>query len=145
MIYEMAQGPVLIFINVQAASMVANQKRKRNVSTSQRCRQRRKEREQETSDDIPELKAEVVYYQLERDFLQDVLLEHRIPTPPRATSPRRRRHASLRGLQHPDTERFARYEAKNTRRRTGESIPSQWLPPETVEPPPPIPLSSEHM
>ncbi len=74
---------------------------------------------------------EKVYYQQERDFLQDVVLRNRIPIPPRPLLPRRRRHALLGGPQTLDTETSAQNGGRNTRRRTGAYVPQE-LPPHTV-------------
>ncbi len=137
-ILETEQGPIQVPLNVQAASKVADEKRKRNATASHRFRQRRKEKEQETSNNISNLEAQVremteekVYYQQERDFLQDVVLRNRIPIPPRPLSPRRRRHALLGGPQTLDTETSAQNGGRNTRRRTGAYVPQE-LPPHTV-------------
>ncbi len=151
MIFETVYGPIQVPVDVQAASKVADEKRKRNATASHGFRQRRKEKEQETADNISRLEAEVKYYQLERDFLQGVLQENHIPIPPRAPSPRRR-HTSLEGPQHQDTAASARNEGRNNRRRTNAYVPPQWLPSQTVEAPLPMPpfkhmttMSSEHM
>jgi len=131
MILETEQGPIQVPLDVQAASKVADAKRKRNATTSHRFRQRRKEKEQETSNHISKLEAQVremteekVYYQLERDFLQDVVLSNHIPIPPRPRTPRRRRHALLSGPKTPD-ETSAQTEGRNTRRRTGAYLPQR--------------------
>ena len=84
---------------------------------------RRKEKEQETSDSISKLEAQVremteekEYYQQERDFLQNVVLRNQIPIKARPLSPRRRRCASLGGSQAPDTETTAQNGGRNTRK-----------------------------
>jgi hypothetical protein len=117
MIFETVNGPIQVPVDVQAASKVADQKRKRNATASHKFRQRRQKQEQETADNISRLEAEVKYYQLELDFLQGVLQENHIPIPPRAPLPRRR-HISLEGPQHQDTAASARNEDRNNRRRT---------------------------
>ncbi|KAL9129592.1 MAG: hypothetical protein Q9217_001980 [Psora testacea] len=146
MTLETEQGPIQVPVDVQAASKVADEKRKRNATASHRFRQRRKEKEQETSNNIAKLEAQVreiteekEHYQRERDFLQDVVLRNRIPIPPRPASPRRRRHASLGGPPYQDLDPAARNEGRNTRRRTSAYVPPQGPPQHTVEPPPPIP------
>ncbi len=138
MILETEQGPIRVPLDVQAASKVADEKRKRNATASYRFRQRRKDKEQETSNIISKLEAQVremteekIYYQQERDFLQDVVLRNRIPIPPRPLSPRRRRHASLGGPQIPDSETSVQNGGRNTRRRTGAYVP-EGLPPHRV-------------
>lgn len=56
---ETEQGPIQVPLDIQAASKVANEKRKRNATASQRCRQRRKEEAQEMSIKISELEAQL--------------------------------------------------------------------------------------
>ena len=162
MTLETESGPIQVPVDVQAASKVADEKRKRNATASHRFRQRRKEKEQETSNSIAKLEAQVRemaeekdFYQRERNFLQDVIHRNRVPVPPRPTSPRRRRHASLGGpsmQQYQDAEVPTPEEGRNTRRRTSAYVPPQGPPPTTVEPPPAIPsferlstLPSEHL
>ncbi|KAL2048932.1 hypothetical protein ABVK25_010785 [Lepraria finkii] len=140
MIYETEQGVTQVPVDLQATSKTANEKRKRNATASHRFRQRRKEREGEMSNTISKLEADVKYYQLERDFLQDLLQKKRIPIPTRAPSPRRRRHASLGGSQNDDTGTPAQNGGRNTRRQTSAYAPPRW-----VEPPPPMLLPSEHI
>ena len=149
MTLETESGPIQVPVDVQAASKVADEKRKRNATASHRFRQRRKEKEQETANSIATLESRVremsdekEYYQRERDFLQDVIMRNRIPIPPRPASPRRRRHASLGGpniSQFQDPEAASREEGRNTRRRTSAYVPPQGPHPHTVEPPPPMP------
>ena len=138
MVLETEQGLVRVPLDVQAASRVADEKRKRNATASHRFRQRRKEKEQETSNQISNLEAqareiteEKLYYQQERDILRDILLRNRIPLPPRPLSPRRRKHALLGGPQTPETETSAQNGGRNTRRRTVAYVP-EGLPPHTV-------------
>ena len=136
MVLETEQGLVRVPLDVQAASKVADEKRKRNATASHRFRQRRREKEQEASNQISNLEAQVremteekVFYQQERDFLQDIVLRNRIPLPPRPLSPRRRRHALVGGPQTPDTS--TQNGGRNTRRRTGAYVP-EGLPPHRV-------------
>ena len=148
MTLDTESGPIQVPVDVQAASKVADEKRRRNATASHRFRQRRKEKEQETSNNIAKLEAQVRdlseekdFYQRERDFLQDFILRSRVPVPPRPTSPRRRRHMSLGGTtmrQYQDSEGASRDEGRNTRRRTSAYVPPQGPPPSTVEPPPPM-------
>ena len=150
MTLETESGPIQVPIDVQAASKVADEKRRRNATASHRFRQRRKEKEQETANNISSLEARVReltdekdFYQRERDVMQDVILRNRIPIPPRPTSPRRRRHASIAGSnvsQYQDPDTASREEGRNTRRRTSAYVPPQGpLPHAHVEPPPPMP------
>ena len=119
------QGPIQVPFDDQAASKIADEKRKRNATASHRFRQRRKDQGKEDSIKISGLEAQLRklteekdYYQRDRDFLQDAVLRYRIPIPPRPLSPRRRRHASLGGPQVPDTKTFAQTGDRNTLRRT---------------------------
>ncbi|KAI4260731.1 MAG: hypothetical protein LQ352_000123 [Teloschistes flavicans] len=136
--FETEQGSIQVPLDVQAASRGANEKRKRNATASHRFRQRRKKKEQEISLKISGLEAQLremteekECYQRERDFLQDVVLQNRIPIPPRPLSPRRRRHALLGGPQVPDTEMSAQARERNTLRRTNTYLPQE-QPPHTV-------------
>ncbi|KAL9096001.1 MAG: hypothetical protein Q9163_006466, partial [Psora crenata] len=165
MTLETEQGPIQVPVDVQAASKVADEKRKRNATASHRFRQRRKEKEQETSNNIAKLEAQVreiteekEHYQRERDFFQDVVLRNRIPIPPRPVSPWRKRQAASQGggSRYQDAEpaaAAARNEGRNTRRRTSTYVPPQGPAPHTVEPPPAMPplermnaaMTSEHV
>ncbi|KAL8832500.1 MAG: hypothetical protein Q9191_000227 [Dirinaria sp. TL-2023a] len=138
MVFETEQGPVRVPLDVQAASKVADEKRKRNATAFCRFRQRRKEKEQETSNKISNLEAQLremteekAYYQQERDFLQDIVLRNRIPLSPRPLSPRRRRHALVDEPPTPDTETSTQNGGRNTRRRTDAYVP-EGLPPHRI-------------
>ena len=147
------QGPIQVPVDVQAASKVADEKRKRNATASHRFRQRRKEKERETSQNIAklehearELREEKEFYRMERDFFRSVVksMPGQPPIGPRPTSPRLLRlapqGAPTGGYPNPqwppadDSSRTAR----NTRRRTSSYVP----PPGLVPPPanvPPLP------
>ena len=147
--FETEQGPIQVPIDVQAASKITDRKRKRNATASHRFRQRRKVQEQESSIKISGLKAQLWeltkekdYYQRERDFLQNVVLQYRIPISTRPLSPRRRRHASLRGPQVADNETSVQTEDRNTLRRITTYLP-QGQPPHMVTAH--VPLSSDDM
>jgi len=99
-------GPLQVPIEVQAASKVADEKRKRNATASHRFRQRRKEKEHETNQatlkleqKIRDIEVEREFYRGERDYFRNVVTR----TPgqarllPRPLSPRQRRHVSVRG------------------------------------------------
>ena len=160
MTLETEQGPIQVPVDVQAASKVADEKRKRNATASHRFRQRRKEKERETSDNIAKLEAQIrdmaeekEHYQKERDYFQDVALRHRIPLAPRPPSPRRRRHASLGGqaISQYQDEGNGR-NGRQTRRRTSAYVPPTGPPPPSQEPPLPMPpfervsaMPSEHI
>ncbi len=137
MIFETMHDLIPVSVDVQAASKVADKKRKSNANASQRFRQRCREKDKETANIVSRLKAEV-------NFLRGVLQENRIPISPRAPS-------LLEGPQHQDTAASARDEDRNNR-RTNVYVQPQWLPLQTVEPPPRMPplkhmttMSSGHM
>ncbi len=120
---ETEQGPIQVPIDVQAASKVADEKRKRNATASHKFRKRRKDKEQKTSNNISNIEAQVREMTKERDFLQDVLLQNDIFIPS---------HASLAGPQFQDTETSTQNQDRSTRRRIGAYVPSQGLPRYTV-------------
>ncbi|KAL8995180.1 MAG: hypothetical protein Q9169_005039 [Polycauliona sp. 2 TL-2023] len=62
------QGPIQVPVDVQAASKVADEKRKRNATASHRFRQRRKEKERETSQNIDKLESQIGQLAAEKDF-----------------------------------------------------------------------------
>ncbi|KAL9631008.1 MAG: hypothetical protein Q9204_004439, partial [Flavoplaca sp. TL-2023a] len=62
------QGPIQVPVDVQAASKVADEKRKRNATASHRFRQRRKEKERETSQNIEKLESQIGQLAAEKDF-----------------------------------------------------------------------------
>ena len=144
---ELTSGTVQLPVDVQGASRVADEKRRRNAGASARFRQRRKEKEREASSAISvlehkvkELSDGVGFYRRERDYLANVVLhmpggERHFPRP---RSPPRRRSsdgqkrqidsdygdANDRGQRSPDSGR-------NVRRRTSTvSLPP--LPPHTA-------------
>ena len=94
------QGPMQIPVDVQAASKMADDKRKRNAGASARFRQRRKEKEREASSTISKLEQEARdlteerdHYQLERDHFRRIVVEKLGPAflDPRPPSPRQLR------------------------------------------------------
>lgn len=91
------QGPIQVPVDVQAASKVADEKRKRNATASHRFRQRRKEKERETSQNIAKLEHQLrdlveerEYYRMERDYFRNLAKNGpgQAPVAPRPTSPR---------------------------------------------------------
>lgn len=91
------QGPIQVPVDVQAASKVADEKRKRNATASHRFRQRRKEKERETSQNIAKLEHQLrdlveerEYYRMERDYFRSLAKNGpgQAPIAPRPTSPR---------------------------------------------------------
>ncbi len=106
MMLDTAQGAIQVPVDVQAASKVADEKRKRNATASHNFRQRRKEKERETRESTDRLKAQIRkiaeerddyreerdHYRNERDYFQNVAFYNHIPIESRPLSPRRRRH-----------------------------------------------------
>lgn len=139
MTLETTSGTVQLPVDVQAASRVADEKRRRNAGASARFRERRKKKEIEASatiskleQQVKELSEDMEFYKRERDYLLAVVTqtsggERHLPRP---QSPRTRRAAggaptaqsssaasgygtsSEREAQSPDLGR-------NVRRRTG--------------------------
>ncbi|KAK5110931.1 hypothetical protein LTR62_005469 [Meristemomyces frigidus] len=100
MTLETTSGTVQLPVDVQAASRVADEKRRRNAGASARFRQRRKEKEKEASvtigrleQQVKELGEDADFYRRERDHLSAALFQ--MPSAdryfPRPLSPRRRR------------------------------------------------------
>ena len=155
MTLDTENGPIQVPVDVQAASKVADEKRKRNATASHRFRQRRKEKERETSQNISKLETQLRemeeerdYYRGERDYFRNVA--SRIPGPgqahllPRPLSPKQRRQASMGGaipfgdMQFQGSENGNRNAGRNTRRRTSSYVPPSGPPPQS-EVPTPVP------
>ena len=134
------KGPLQVPVDVQAASKVADEKRKRNATASHRFRQRRKEKERETSEEISKLEQRVRameeerdFYHGERDYFRDVATRtsSQAPLLPRPLSPRQRLHTSLSApmgysnAQSQDAESGDRNGGRNTRLRTSAYAPRQ--------------------
>ncbi|KAH8727023.1 hypothetical protein GQ44DRAFT_574538, partial [Phaeosphaeriaceae sp. PMI808] len=133
---------VQIPVDVQAASKVADEKRRRNAGASARFRARRKEKEREASMSISRLEQQLRdaiedadYYRGERDYFKGILVqqtraESHYARPP---SPRLRRPSvapsltpSARGASeesYDDYEEEAREDERNVRRRTNNYHP----------------------
>lgn len=106
MTLETTSGTVQLPVDVQGASRVADEKRRRNAGASARFRQRRKEKEKEASTQISRLEQQVKdlgedadFYKRERDYMATVVLQvpggdRHFPRPP---SPKRRRSSSALG------------------------------------------------
>ena len=80
---DTTKGHMQLPVEVQAASRVADEKRKRNAGASARFRARRKEKEREASSKISNLEHELAYaqedsryYRQERDYLAEVILKN---------------------------------------------------------------------
>ncbi|SMR42260.1 unnamed protein product [Zymoseptoria tritici ST99CH_1E4] len=146
MTLETTSGTVQLPVDVQAASRVADEKRRRNAGASARFRQRRKEKEREASTTISRLEQQIKnfsedadFYKRERDYLAGVVLQ--VPGGdrhfPRPQSPRHRRRPSIAGsstsamgyMTMHDQDRHSPDDGRNVRRRTS----TMSLPP----PPPP--------
>ena len=154
MTLDTEQGPIQVPVDVQAASKVADEKRKRNATASHRFRQRRKEKERENSqniakleDQIRQMEEEREYYRRERDYFREVAVRqpgqtHALPRP---QSPRQRRHPPVSAsigypnVQFEGPETGNRNGGRNTRRRTSAYMPAVGPPPQPVEPARPIP------
>ena len=149
MTLDTEQGPIQVPVDVQAASKVADEKRKRNATASHRFRQRRKEKERENSqniakleDQIRQMEEEREHYRRERDYFREVAVRQPGQTHvlPRPLSPRQRRHTSMSGtmgypnVQFEGPETATRNGGRNTRRRTSAYVPPAGPPPQSVEP-----------
>ncbi|KAL8762488.1 MAG: hypothetical protein Q9184_001523 [Pyrenodesmia sp. 2 TL-2023] len=141
MTMDTEQGPIQVPVDVQAASKVADEKRKRNATASHRFRQRRKEKERETSTNIAKLEKQIHdieneknFYRQERDYFRSLVCRnpsqaHLAQRPP---SPRKLQPASLAedeeglasGQWQPPHEEI-NPSGRNTRRRTNSYIPPQ--------------------
>lgn len=131
------QGPIQVPIDVQAASKVADEKRKRNATASHRFRQRRKEKERETSNNIAKLEHQIreiaeerEFYRMERDYFRTVACskpgQAHAPRPP---SPRQVRLAQASGNGHWQGQDENGRNGRNTRRRTSSYTPATGLHP----------------
>lgn len=138
MTLETSSGTVQLPVDVQAASRVADEKRRRNAGASARFRQRRKEKEREASTAISRLEQQLKdlaedadFYKRERDYFVGVLLQvpggdRHFPRPP---SPRHRRLSSRSesgagGAAYPSGQEqrsVSPGEVRNVRRRTSTS------------------------
>jgi len=115
---ETKQGLIQVPFDVQAASKVADEKRKRNAIASHKFRKRRKDKKQKISNNISNIEAQVREMIKERDFLQNVLLQNGILIPS---------HASLAEPQFQDTETSTQNQGRSTRRRIDAYVSSQEL------------------
>ena len=142
MAFDTEQGPIQVPVDVQAASKIADEKRKRNATASHRFRQRRKEKERETSQNIANLKHQVheiakerEFYRQERDFFRSLVPINGSPShiPARPPSPRQAQVVQTgeedvygNGMwQHSDD---GSQMGRNTRRRTSSYISPQEVP-----------------
>ncbi|KAI9702378.1 MAG: hypothetical protein M1836_000857 [Candelina mexicana] len=150
------QGPIQVPVDTQAASKMADEKRKRNAGASARFRQRRKEKEKEAGHTIGKLEQQVRdltedtdYYRRERDYFRHMFFSapgqvNLAPRPPSPRLCRVRRLSSEEAVSDPpqwqeeggraDTER-------NTRRRISSYSPAYSLPPPSTIVAPAMPTS----
>ena len=147
MTLDTEQGPIQVPIDVQAASKVADEKRKRNATASHRFRQRRKEKERETSNNIAKLEHQIreiaeerEFYRMERDFFRTVACnksgQAHLPRPP---SPRQVRLAQAVGNGHLQGQEDDSRNDRNTRRRTSSYTPATGFHPPANAGPPQLP------
>ena len=147
MTLDTEQGPIQVPIDVQAASKVADEKRKRNATASHRFRQRRKEKERETSNNIAKLEHQIreiaeerEFYRMERDFFRTVACnksgQAHVPRPP---SPRQVRLAQAAGNGHWQGQQDDIRNDRNTRRRTSSYTPATGFHPPVNAGPPQLP------
>ena len=60
MVLELQRGPIQVLVDVQAASKIADEKRRSNIAASQRFRRRQKKKKQrEISENIAKLEAKI--------------------------------------------------------------------------------------
>jgi len=141
------QGPIQVPIDVQAASKVADEKRKRNATASHRFRQRRKEKERETSNNIAKLEHQIrelaeerEFYRMERDYFRTVACskpgQAQAPRPP---SPRQVKLAQASANGHWQGQEEHGRNRRNTRRRTSSYTPATGLHPPINTGPPQLP------
>ncbi|PNS21843.1 Regulatory protein cys-3 [Sphaceloma murrayae] len=136
MTVQTANGTVQVPVDVQAASRLADEKRRRNAGASARFRERRKKKEMEASQTIRKLETQVKelsedcdFYRRERDNLVSVVMQapggERLF--PRPASPRLRRAPSSAASTGDAAERRydfvqeqpdSREEERDVRRRT---------------------------
>ncbi|KAI9713749.1 MAG: hypothetical protein M1812_006587 [Candelaria pacifica] len=144
MTFDTDQGPIQVPVDTQAASKMADEKRKRNAGASARFRQRRKEKEREAGHTIGKLEQQVRdltedtdYYRRERDYFRHLLYStpaqvNLAPRPPSPRLRRIRRMSSEEVTPNPSQwqEEGARAESeRNTRRRISSYSPAYSLPP----------------
>jgi len=151
--------PVQIPVDVQAASKVADEKRRRNAGASARFRARRKEKEREASISISRLEQQLrdaiedaEYYRSERDYFKAIVCQQPHPERhyARPPSPRLRRLSapsqapSTRGgsaESYLDYDDEPREDERNVRRRTSSYHPVSGPPPTELSSIPPVPHS----
>lgn len=152
MTLKTTEGDVRFPVDVQAASRVADEKRRRNAGASARFRERRKRKEMEASQTISKLEQQVKamteeadFYRQDRDILASIMSqlpggrEHL----PRPQPPRTRRnvsgsHQANQG-HYVDTQENSPEPIRNVRKRGDSPIPQTYVqaPVQSHAPPPP--------
>ena len=147
------QGPVQFPVDVQAASKVADEKRKRNAGASARFRARRKEKEREASQTISRLESKVQelrddkeFYRMERDYFRQLVYNSPahsqvVTRPP--SPPQRKLSIDTSSTGTPEWSQNGERgseDGRNQRRRISgyyEASPIQGPPPTLAQGPPP--------
>ena len=139
MAFDTDQGPIQVPVDVQAASKMADEKRKRNAGASQRFRQRRKDKERESSTTISKLENQIreigeekEYYRLERDYFRGLVYSSsaQAQVVPRLPSPRLRKFSQAGNIgtmvesQWQQPEERGGQAGRNTRRRISAYAPN---------------------
>lgn len=150
MTLKTSEGDVRFPVDVQAASRVADEKRRRNAGASARFRERRKRKEMEASQTIAKLEQQIKekteeadFYRQDRDILASIISqfpggrEHL----PRPQSPRTRRNGSGPQGHYVDTLRNSPEPIRNVRKRGDSPVPQTYVqaPVQSHAPPPPPP------
>jgi hypothetical protein len=148
---------VQIPVDVQAASKVADEKRRRNAGASARFRARRKEKEREASMSISRLEQQLrdaiedaEFYRTERDYFKAIVFQqprsdrlYERPTSPRlrrpSAPPSHAPSSTRAGSEdsYADYEEEIREEERNVRRRTSNYHPVSGPPPNEMNGPGP--------
>ncbi|THY87593.1 hypothetical protein D6C92_07984 [Aureobasidium pullulans] len=157
MTLKTTEGDVRFPVEVQQASRVADEKRRRNAGASARFRERRKRKEMEASQTISRLEQQVKemtedadFYRHDRDMLASILSQ--IPGGrdhlPRPQSPRTKRNGSLpthkSQEQYLDGQGNSPEPIRNVRKRGDSPIPQTYVhaPMQSHAPPPPPPANT---
>jgi hypothetical protein len=112
---ETDQGPMVVPVelDLQQASKMADEKKKRNAEASARFRARRREKEKEASQtisalqqELQELREERDFYRNERNYIRDFATRHvGVQLPPRQPSPQVQRCGRARSDSAPAAQR----------------------------------------
>ncbi|CAD0093515.1 unnamed protein product [Aureobasidium mustum] len=157
MTLKTTEGDVRFPVDVQAASRVADEKRRRNAGASARFRERRKRKEMEASQTIARLEQQVKdmtedadFYRQDRDVLASIVSqfpggrEHL----PRPQSPRARRNGSGSAQtnqgHYAEAQRHSPEPIRNVRKRGDSPVPQTYVQAaaQSQAPPPPPPANT---